>query len=318
MHGDSGDQESLTGRRLAQYAVLSLIGAGGMGKVYRARDEQLRRDVAIKVVSETSRFSPGRRMLLTEARALSRLQHPNVAGIYDFVTCDGSDCIVMEFVPGATLREILRGGPLPVAEVLRLGGQMARGLAAAHAARLIHQDIKPANLKVTSSGDLKILDFGVAKVLPGGSQLDSSGDTDSGFGLAGTVPYMAPERLRGEPGDERSDIFGAGAVLYEMAVGRRAFPHLQLALLIEAILDENPEPPAVVNPLVPADLSRVVMRALEKRPQNRHQSAEELARDLDTLAARPARTPRSAWWGRLAGSVMVKAGTGYRREPIGR
>lgn len=236
---------------------------------------------------------------------LSRLNHPHVAGIYDFLTEAGREAIVMEFVPGATLQDVLRGGPLPPAEVVRLGGQMARGLAAAHAAKVIHQDIKPANLKVTSSGELKILDFGVAKLLLDGTALETAIDSMSELGPTGTVPYMAPERLRGEPADERSDIFSAGVVLYEMASGHRAFPQSRIASLVEAILYGTVAPLATVNPLVPPALDRVVTKAIEKHPGDRHQSAAELADALDDVmtASRPQPEPVAeftSWWAAFA------------------
>ena len=303
---DMNEHLDFSGQQIAQYAVLSLIGTGATGRVYWARDERLRRDVALKVVgSAPSSRPPVGRGLIGEARALSRLNHPNVAGIYDFFTHAGREFIVMEFVPGATLRDVLRGGPLPPAEVQRLGGQMVRGLAAAHAAKVIHQDIKPANLKLKSSGELKILDFGVAEFLPGGPSIDTSSDTTSGDSIRGTVPYMAPERLRGEGSDERSDIFSVGVVLYEMAAGRRPFPQAEIALLVEAIRYEAPASLMTINPLVPKGLNRVVMKALEKMPADRQQTAEELAEDLESLTVRATPAVASAtgpegWWAALA------------------
>lgn len=296
-------ERDLTGSRVSHYAIVDFIGEGGMGRVYRARDERLRRDVAVKVLNEgdgSGQHRPGE--LMAEARALSRLSHPHVAAIYDFVSDAGRDFLIMEFVPGATLKDVVAGGPLPLAEVLRLGKQMVWGLAAAHSARVVHRDIKPGNLKVTSRGDLKILDFGLARLMPGSVTNDVSTGTPSGFGPAGTVPYMSPEQLRCEGADERSDIFSAGVVLYEMAAGRPAFPQRQLAQLIDAILHQDPIPLSTVNPFVPLPLERIVTRAMEKQPSLRYQSAAELAEALERLSTPPSlegRTGRPGSW--LAG-----------------
>lgn len=275
---------NLAGSRVAHYTVVSMIGSGGMGKVYWGRDERLHRDVAIKVLADAHVTGPARkRQLLSEARALSRVSHPHVAGIYDFISQSERDFIVMELVCGASLKDVIASGPLPLGEIVRLGQQLARGLAAAHAAHVIHRDIKPANLKVTSAGELKILDFGLAKVMPSAADLDSRTASHAGDTLVGTVPYMAPEQLRGDEADERSDIFSAGAVLYEMATGQLAFPQRQVARLIDAILNQEPADLTAVNPLLPRSLERVVMRALEKRPAERQQSARELLAELEAF-----------------------------------
>jgi serine/threonine protein kinase len=279
--------EDLTGRTVEHYAIVALVAIGGQGSVYRGRDERLHRDVAIKVLRSTSGADGvPRHRLLREARVLSRLNHPHVASIYDFLTHGSRDFIVMEFVPGATLRDILAGGPLPSCEVLRLGAQIARGLAAAHAANIVHRDIKPANLKITSSGELKILDFGVAKLMAAGAVLDNATRTPSQLTIAGTIPYMAPEQLRGEPTDGRSDIFAVGAVFYEMATGEPAFPQKNLAHLIEAIQFQEPPPPAQMNPHVPVAIERIISKAMQKEPAARYQSAFELADALEALMPR--------------------------------
>ena len=279
------DDVDLKGTAVEHYSIVALIAAGGQGRVYRGRDERMRRDVAIKVI-RPGRVSDAaaRRRLATEAEALSRLRHPHVAGLYDFLTHDGRDFIVMEFVAGATLRDILAGGPLPPFEVARLGSQIARGLAAAHAAHVVHRDIKPTNLKITSSGELKILDFGVARLLPPDATLDQeTPGFSSDIEVVGTVPYMAPEHLKGEEADERADIFSVGVVLYEMATGMPAFPHRSMAALIDAILRDDPTPPSVMNPHVPPALERIITKAMQKAPAARHQSANELAAALDAL-----------------------------------
>jgi serine/threonine protein kinase len=287
------DDADMTGRTIDHYSIVALIAAGGQGRVYRGRDERLQRAVAIKVLGADRASDPAaRRNLIMEARALSRLNHPHVAAVYDFVTQGGCDYLVMEFVPGATLRDFLAGGPLPAGEVLRLGGQMAQGLACAHRANLVHRDIKPGNLKITSSGELKILDFGLAKLLPGGTIFDDGSGTTISGAVVGTVPYMAPERLRGEDADQRSDIFSVGAVLYEMATGVPAYPQRNLADLVEGILQQEPLPPSAVNPHVPLALERVIVKALRKEPAARYENAAALAASLDALVAGSRPGPR--------------------------
>jgi serine/threonine protein kinase len=279
-----------TGRTIDRYAILALIRAGGQGRVYRGRDDVLRREVAVKVLNpEHTLRGCSRAGLITEARALSRLTHQNVAAVYDFVTQDAREFLVMEFIAGATLEEVLAGGPLPPTEVLRLGSQLARGLGAIHAAHIAHCDIKPGNLKIASNGVLKIVDFGLARQLS--SVLHDSAPT-TGLTLVGTFPYMAPEVLCGEAPDQRSDVFSAGAVLYEMATGGRAFPQQTLPALVHAIEHNEPVAPSRVNPAVPVALDRVVLTALQKLPVRRYQTGAELARALDALS--PGRRRKAA------------------------
>jgi serine/threonine-protein kinase len=253
-----------------------------MGTVYRAHDEHLRRDVAVKVLRTVLADGELRRSLVNEARVLSRLNHRNIAAVYDMDTAGGREFVVLEFVPGCTLEELLANGPMRPHEVARLGAQMARGLAAAHAEGVIHRDVKPANIKVTPAGELKLLDFGVAE-LKGDSQAALAATT--GFtGPLGTVPFMSPEQVRGDPVDQRSDIFSAGGVLYQMTTGRPPFPQAQLACLIDAVLNRDPIRPGVVNPDVPAPLEAVVLRALRKQREERYQSGAELAAALDAAS----------------------------------
>jgi serine/threonine protein kinase len=274
------------GRTIDHYVIVALIREGAQGKVYRGRDEVLHREVAIKVMnSGGSSDASSRRGLIAEARALSRLNHPNVADVYDFVTHDQRDYLVMEFIAGATLQEVLACGPLPGPEVLRLGIQLARGVGAIHAANLIHRDIKPANLKLTSTGLLKIVDFGLAEGVTPAALLDSSCTTM--LTVVGTLPYMAPEVLWGGRADERSDIFSAGAVLYEMATGCRAFPQRTLPALVEAIDRCDVIGPSRANPTVSLALDRVVMKALRTAPSARYQNAMELADALEALISSP-------------------------------
>jgi serine/threonine protein kinase len=274
--------DDFTGRLVDRYAIVALIQSGAQGSVYRGRDDVLRRDVAVKVRPHDG--------LLGEARALSSLNHPNVAGVYDFVTQDARDFMVMEFIAGATLAEVLAGGPLPPGEAVRLGLQLARGLAAMHSAHIAHCDIKPANLKITSYGTLKIVDFGVARRLPPGALIDSAPTTTTT--VVGTFPYMAPEVLRGERPDPRSDIFSAGAVLYEMATGCRAFPQRTLSALVHAIEHGDVVPPSLLNPVVPVALDRVVVKALDKHIDRRYENGIVLARALEAIAPRRRRRAR--------------------------
>lgn len=290
---DSNNNVDFTGRLVDRYAIVALIRSGSQGCVYRGRDDVLRREVAVKVRSHDG--------LLTEARALSSLNHPNVAGVYDFVTQEARDFMVMEFIAGATLDEVLSGGPLPPGEVVRLGLQMARGLAAIHSANIVHCDIKPPNLKVTSYGTLKIVDFGVARRLPPGALIDAEpADISS---VVGTFPYMAPEVLRGERPDARSDIFSAGAVLYEMATGCRAFPQQTLTALVQAIEHGEIVPPALLNPAIPVALDRLIVCALARQPERRHENGIELARALQALAPERRRRPREGARAQRSGTV---------------
>jgi serine/threonine protein kinase len=319
----AADASNLCGTTVARYTIAELVGVGGMGEVYLAHDPQLQRHVAIKVRHHhRDPRVPDDGELLAEARALSRLSHSHVAAIYDFVTDECRDYIVMEFVPGATLKELLTGGPLPFADVTRLGIQLMSGLAAAHTVRLVHCDIKPANLKVTAAGELKILDFGLAQLLPQndgeGRARELSTHSASAFGPIGTMPYMSPEQLRGEPRDERSDVFSAGAVLYEMATGQQAFAQLQIPLLVDAILHQQPVAPSILNPRVPMAFDGVVGKAMEKWPARRYQSARELHAALQSLSAMPPMTASASVGRRLSSWIswsVLSLRTESRREP---
>ena len=283
--GSSG-QDLAVGINLGHYRIAEKIGAGGMGEVYRAHDEHLDRDVAIKVLpAGMLSDQSARRHFRKEALALSKLNHPGIATIYDFDTQDRMDFLVMEYIPGITLNRKVAGRPLAEKEVIALGTQLAEGLAAAHAEGVVHRDLKPGNLVVTGDGRLKILDFGLAKlrlpIIPG-AVTESVTDSQA---TAGTLPYMAPEQLLGEEVDARTDIHAAGAVLYEMATGKRPFGKLDHAQLIAAILRQAPVPPAQLNSQVSAELERLIGKCLEKDPENRYQSAKELAVDLRRLGA---------------------------------
>ncbi len=277
-------QDTLVGQTLDHYRIVEKIGAGGMGEVYRARDEHLPRDVAIKVLPPgTLSDESARKHFHKEALVLSQLNHPNVATIHDFDSQQGVDFLVMEYIPGITLSEKLAGRPLPEKEIVRLGIQLAEGLAAAHERGVVHRDLKPGNLRVTSDGRLKILDFGLAMLrLPvtTTATTESLGETRT---MAGTLPYMTPEQLLGAEIDARTDLHAAGSVLYEMATGQRPFGKLEQAQLISAILSRLPLPPAALNSRLSPELERIIGKCMEKEPENRYQSAKELAIDLRRL-----------------------------------
>jgi len=291
-------QESLLGLELGHYRIVEKIGAGGMGEVYRAEDEHLDREVAIKVLPRGMLSDElARKRFHTEARALSQLNHQNIATIYDCDSHEGIDFLVMEYIAGETLSRKLEGGPLAQHETLSLGLQLAEALVAAHGHGIIHRDLKPANLMLTPEGNLKVLDFGLAKLrkpLDGISATTATGDSLSEAGttvakgssetkgLAGTLPYMAPEQLLGDEVDARTDIHAVGAVLYEMATGSRPFPEAE-ASVIGAILRRVPVPPASLNPAVSTELERLIERCLEKDPKDRPQSAVELTTELKRL-----------------------------------
>jgi len=281
----------MIGQTLSHYRILEKIGAGGMGVVYRAHDERLDRDVALKVLPPgTLADEAARKCFRKEALTLSRLNHPNIETVHDFDTQDGVDLLVMEHIAGVTLDKKLAGGALPEKDISRLGVQLAEGLAAAHQQGIVHLDLKPSNLLVTGDGRLKILDFGIAKLLHPISEAVATASLTEAQPVAGTLPYMAPEQLRGEKIDPRSDIWSAGAVLYEMAAGRRPFREQVTAKLIDAILHQAPVPPRSVNARVSAELERIILKCLEKDPEDRYQSARELSVDLRRLGA-PASAP---------------------------
>ena len=283
------------GVKVGQYEIQSRLGAGGMGEVWKARDTRLGREVAIKVLpgnllQDEERIARFER----EARALAGLNHPGIAAIYSFEEQPGAPgspgrhLLVMELVKGESLDARFARGPLPLDESLSIAGQIAEALAAAHESGVIHRDLKPANVMVSDGGRVKILDFGLAKVRASSSaavetEAATEALTQAGQ-VFGTVPYMAPEQLRGERVDARADIFSFGAILYEMASGRRPFGGTSAAEVVAAILKESPPPLEELRPGLPARFSRIVRRCLEKDPRNRFQSASDTCRDLRDLA----------------------------------
>lgn len=295
-------QGTLVGQTLGHYRIVEKIGAGGMGEVYRARDEHLDRDAAIKVLPpQTFADESARKHFRKEALALSKLNHPNIATIHDFDRQQGVDFLVMEYILGITLSEKLSARPLPEREVIDLGTQLAEGLSTAHEHGVIHRDLKPGNLRLTDDKRLKILDFGLAKLrLPvtPDATTESLGETQT---LAGTLPYMAPEQLLGGEIDARTDIHAAGAVLYEMATGRRPFADVDCSQLIGAIVRKPPLAPTTLNPKLSSELERMILKCLEKEPENRYQSARELAVDLRRLHGGMVSGPQPVagpvrWW----------------------
>jgi serine/threonine protein kinase len=284
------------GTRLAHYHLEATLGTGGMGVVFLAKDTRLSRQVAVKVLPADRIDERSRQRLRNEAMTLSRLSHPNVAAVVDFGSQGNIDYLVMEYVPGTTLDVMLQRGPLESGTVARLGAQLARGLAFAHTSAIVHRDIKPGNVRVTPQGLLKILDFGVAMfTLPVPEAKTTTGFFDRAPALAGTLRYMAPERLRGAPADERADIFSAGAVLFEMACGRPPFGDPEPIRLIQSILSAKRTRPCSINPLVEPALESVILRALDPDPARRFAAATELAGALDeTVGVRPGSDPIGA------------------------
>ncbi len=281
------DSSPLSGRILLHYRIIEKIGAGGMGEVYRAHDEQLGRDVALKILPVGMLTDEAaRKQFRKEALALAKLNHPNIETVHEFGSQDGVEFLAMELIPGDSLRERIKEGPLAEREIVRLATQLAEGLAAAHDQGIIHRDLKPGNLFVTPDGRLKILDFGLARLIHPeiASDVTRSINVESGT-ISGTVPYMPPEQLRGEPTDTRSDIYSAGAVLYEMAAGQRPFPQTQGPQLMGAILHQSPAPLIATGSHVSPGLERVILRALEKEASQRYQTARELRVALEGVSS---------------------------------
>jgi serine/threonine protein kinase len=319
------------GAKVDGYEVLGLLGAGGMGEVYRARDPVLKRDVALKVLPSFVAKDPDRLWRFEqEAQAAAALNHPNILAVYRFGVFEGAPYLVSELLVGDTLRQQLRHGPMSLRRAIDLGVQIAHGLAAAHDKGIVHRDLKPENLFVSKEGRIKILDFGLAKLmLPQPREADKDDSvptqtyqTDPGA-VMGTAGYMSPEMVRGELVDHRTDIFAFGAVLYEMLAGKRAFQHSTSAETMTAILREDPPGISQIARNAPPGLQRVVQRCLEKNPERRFQSASDLAFALEALSesglssSSAVRWPEQrrqrkalAWWSGLA-AVIAASIAGY-------
>jgi Tol biopolymer transport system component len=329
---------SLTlGSKLGSYEVLSLLGAGGMGEVYRARDTRLGRVVAIKILpAERMADENRRRRFVQEARGASALSHPNIVTIYEIESADGIDFIVMEYVPGKTLDTVIPRQGMRLSEVLRIAIPIADAVARAHAAGIVHRDLKPANVMVGSDGTVKVLDFGLAKLVAqeeaGGPEHETRTEgSDAGRlsrpgMVAGTVGYMSPEQAAGKKVDGRSDIFSFGAVLYEMLTGRRAFAGDSTAETLAAVLREQPKALSEVVPGVPRDLEKVILRCLQKDLGRRFQQMEDVKIQLQEIkeesdsqpaaAQAPARR-RRRWWlaAALAGAFLLAVAVRLRWRP---
>src|SRR5499427_7380822 len=282
-----------TGTRLGPYEVISPLGAGGMGEVYRARDTRLDRTVAVKILPERLSSNPERRQRFDrEARAISSLSHPHICALYDVGQQDGIDYLVMEYIEGESLADQLKKGPVPFNQALSYGNQVADALDKAHRAGIVHRDLKPANIMLTRSG-AKLLDFGLAKLRSNDNEGDLAGQSNlpteaigiTGEGtMVGTFQYMAPEQLEADQVDARTDIFAFGAVLYEMITGRKAFTGKSRISLIGAILKDEPPLISTIQPMTPPALDRVVKTCLEKDPDERWQTARDLMRELKWVA----------------------------------
>src|SRR5688572_8269757 len=279
----------MTGTRLAHYRILEKLGAGGMGEVYRAHDEQLDREVAIKVLpADSFADATARARLLREARAAAALNHPAICTIHEVGEADGQSYIAMELVDGQPLSDKVRAGALPLGDVLRCGMQIADALAHAHARQVVHRDLKPANVVAGPDGRVKVLDFGLAKrirdlepAIATTETHESAPLTEAGT-VVGTLGYMAPEQLRGQPADTRSDIWALGVLLYEIATGTRPFAGQSRFELSSSILNDPPRPlPAAV----PVTLRAVIDRCLEKQPARRYQSANDVRAAIEAIHA---------------------------------
>ncbi len=271
--------------RLSHYRLLEQIGAGGMGVVYRARDEHLDRDVAVKVLPAGALADDAtRQRFRREAHALSRLNHPHIATVFDFDSQDGVDFLVMELVPGVSLAERLASGPLPEAEVCAIGAQIADALEAAHEQGIVHRDLKPGNVVLTKKGQVKVLDFGLARLMRPREGLDRSKSLTEAEVAVGTVAYMAPEQLLGQKVDARADLYSLGVVLYELATGRSPYREKIPTALIYEIMNQPVAAPREITPQLSPRLETIILNCLEKDPERRYASARALADDLRSSA----------------------------------
>jgi eukaryotic-like serine/threonine-protein kinase len=308
--------ESLLGQQLGSYQILSLLGAGGMGVVYRGRDVRLNRSVAIKVLPKDKMSDPERkRRFIQEARAASALNHPNIITIHDVGSESGIDFIVMEYVAGKSVDQLIPRKGMRLNEALKLAIQMADALAKAHSAGIVHRDLKPTNVMVADEGLMKVLDFGLAKLTEVEGDKDGTrtleSQTEEGM-IIGTLSYMSPEQAEGRKVDARSDIFSFGAVLYEMISGQKAFQGDSKLSTLGAIVKQEPKPVSELLPGIPRDLEKVINRCLRKDPARRFQTMadlkvvlEELKDESDsgTLAgtASGVRSAKSTWiWAAVA------------------
>jgi serine/threonine protein kinase len=278
----------VTDQNIGPYKIQEKLGEGGMGVVYKAVDSRLDRPVALKFLSqEFSRDPQALERFRIEARAASALNHPQICTIYDVGEHQGQPFIVMEYLQGESLKERIPKGPIPTDQLVDISLQISAALEAAHARGIVHRDIKPANIFLTTQGQVKILDFGLAKLAPKEAGMDISttlGGLKTTAGTAvGTVAYMSPEQARAEDVDPRSDLFSFGVVLYEMATGQQAFSGPSLAVVYDSILNREPMPPARLNTSIPSQLDNTIQKALEKDRKLRYQHCSELRADLERI-----------------------------------
>ena len=294
------------GQLLGHYRILEKVGGGGQGEVFRAHDERFDRDVALKILPvKALSDDAARKRFRQEAQAVGKLSHPNIATAFYFGEENGIDFLVTEYISGARLDEKLAQGPLPEETVLALGAELASGLQEAHRAGIIHRDLKPGNLRITENGQLKILDFGLAELVDPTGDVASAETVTLTMTLTGTLPYMAPEQFDGIS-DQRTDLWAAGAVLYELATGQLPFPETQLQRLKQAIKHDEPKRPTELNPAISQGLETVILRALQKDPKRRYQTAKELHEDLVRVAA-GRRSNATAGWKKTVSNSRVAA-----------
>jgi serine/threonine-protein kinase len=287
---------------VGEYRLIDFLGAGGMGEVYRAVHSKIGRVAAVKILNRTAQIPGSLERFLNEARIQARLSHPNIAALYDFLELNGQPCIVMEYVDGHTLDQLIRSrGALPLQEAIRIFRAIVEAVAYIHSKGIIHRDIKPNNIKINSAGQVKLLDFGIAKSedVP---KLTATGS------IIGTVQYLSPEQIEGHAADFRSDIWALGVLLYEMVSGRLPFEATTIASLCGKILKADYAPP----PSIPAAVEAIIARCLKKNPSSRYQSTQEILQDIDRLQAtdptsveRPAKAQPA--WNRLALSSAAAA-----------